>query len=316
MKIFESLRAALKAKSPKAADLLTSVQAARGALASAQARQEELRSRRAEMLTATDAERARYKAALKEAEDACEDAALFVQELEARHGKFEALEAEAARVAAYEAAKAQASSAAELLAREYPELGRRWVELLHQLTTAQAAVSAVNAALPEGRARLDLPESLVRDLPRRPREILNDEIVEEWCYPHNGQRVALDRTAEAIAGIRSTGLGTGILPPLRSVQSPRAEPVVLRRFKRIEFLAAEEAHWGPRLADMEIPGLRFGDQKFWSPRSYPPVNPIDTQAALDAIATGTNLSKEQARTPKVELIPLEAEAPVVPGLEQ
>lgn len=317
MKIFERFRAALRAKNPKAADLLSHVRDARAALQTAEAQRDALRARRADMLTASDVQRVRYKADLAAAEDAAEDAALFVQELEARHGKAEALEAEAARVSAYDAAKAKAAAVAELLAREYPEIGRRYAELLHQVADAEAAVRAANDALPDGASRLVGPESLVRDEPALPREILSDGVEDRWCIIRDGAgpfaQELVDRDGRGDAKIQRTGDRTGLLPPPPNAYPRQGTPVELRPYRRIEYLPEQPSHSGARLADLEFPGLRCGDRPFWKPKGYGRVTPDETQANLDAIRAGDLLSEPTRRDPKVEWTAVRTEAVGEPG---
>lgn len=304
MKAFDRFRSLLRAKRPSANELGSAVADARSALETARSELERLRGLRGQMLTAGEGERVAHKRELASYEDAAEDAAAFLEELTSRHSQAQAVEAEAAKRTAYDAAKARVEAAAQHLAQEYPDLGRRWAELLHQVTMADAAAAEVNSALPAGCAPLLGPELLVRDVEQLPRQIVREQIVDRWCYA--GEARSLESLGVREDRIQSQGARSGWLPPPIGQSAP-PRPVELRSFRRVEVHPPEPRRFGPRLHEMEFPGLRVGDRPFWTPPGHGRPNPGETEINLNRISASAFPARPHAREVRIEWEPARAE---------
>lgn len=87
-----------------------------------------------------------------------------VETLGALEAELAETEAREARQAAYDAASAERDAVAEVIRRDYPALAQALVGLIDAIAASNRAVLAVNRALPDGAAPLELAESLARDL--------------------------------------------------------------------------------------------------------------------------------------------------------
>jgi hypothetical protein len=291
--MLDRLRTAMSVKQASSADTGAAVAEAEAALAEAHAEVGRLEGERRELLTAPDAERSRNKQARAAAQDHVRDAADYLDALQTKRAESEARETEEAKRAAYDQAKVQSEAAAKLLAKEYPELGKRFGALIRTVAEAGAAVQAVNMALPEGAAALDGPEETVRDVPALPRKELARKRIKRWVYADNGLPVheltipniapGVGRTGHFVSG----GLG----------EAPKA--VEQRPFDEVEFLPASRPVGGPRLYELNIPSLRPGNPDVWRATGYM-ADASQVLRILDACAAEAASSSGDHRQPETE----------------
>lgn len=102
MKVFDSFRTLLRAKSPGVSDLQVAVVRAEEAVAEGEARLSKLNGLSRGLLTAGDPERNAHRGAITEAMEALADARLYLDELRQRLADIEIVNSEASRRARYE----------------------------------------------------------------------------------------------------------------------------------------------------------------------------------------------------------------------
>jgi chromosome segregation ATPase len=285
--LFDGLRAALNAKAPSVADLEKAVEDARRALQQTTEAASALRDERRSMLSASDERRSAHKRALAEAEDAEEDARLYLEELEGRLTAARAAAAAQERRRRYDEASRLSTIAQRDLAKRYPELAKGFVALLRQLSEARIAIEAANADLPEGQAPIKDPEEVLRDLPALPERVVREKKVWRW-QTAEGQILPEGVHLQSRSGNEGTY-------QVSSIGDIRRVAVRRRKFLEREVAQYQSAVQGPRLAALAIPGLVAGDPDFWKPKHASfGVGPQYILATLDELASGKPLERVQA----------------------
>ncbi|MGP9818991.1 hypothetical protein ACTZWW_03155 [Salinarimonas sp. NSM] len=160
--ISDRIAAILTASSPTAEDVRDVLQAARGEAARLAGLKDKLRAMAMHPTTpAAEVKAARAKIA--DADFDAERLVVAVQALESALARAEAREAEAARLAAYEAALAERDAAAEELRKVYPEAAQRIAKALARVAASDAEVSRINReARPDGKPWIAPVETVVR----------------------------------------------------------------------------------------------------------------------------------------------------------
>lgn len=178
----------------------------------------------------------------------------------------EAALADAEKLVQYAAAEAQAKAARAKLAKDYPDLQRRYTELLELVANADAAIEAANRNLPADAAPLATVEAPVRDHPALPRRIVSDTIQGVWHH-QSGDRVAdPSRVVNGKYQQRSSGtfhaLGTDhcqmfdkrvvvSIPARPAVHGPRLAATPLPPLTAVNQANARADDLEARLADLE-----------------------------------------------------------------
>jgi hypothetical protein len=297
MKFFEEFRAAFaKANTPPTAGRLAALlDDAQRELAAAERRREKIEAGRADALLAGEAERLKHREDLALAVADVADAEEATRILAARFAEAEASEAEAVRRQRYEAAEAQTVAAAKKLRSDYVKHARGLADLLRVVADADAAVEAANCDLPEGVDPLLATEDRVRDIPGEPRKILRDERCHRWISALTGNFIV----DEAI--VQDLGRGRGVIHVPAASEHHYARPnrheVDRVLCREVEFLPSVSRKFGPRLAELVLPGLRAGDAEIWSPAQS--TSPDAILDRLDALAEEPP-TERPARIPQIE----------------
>lgn len=176
------------------------------------------------------------------------------------------------RRASYDAAEELAAKARSRLMEEYPAVCAQLRDLLANVAAAGAAVRAVNCNLPSGAIKLSDPESDVRDQAPRCKTLLGEEQIERWIYADNDAFVPpadvsrIERKGDRTGILRSTGL-------TQSFRTVELRPCILSIFS-----PERDGRVGPRLAEMDIPGLTAVDAHVWKAQRF--ALPSDVLAQL------------------------------------
>lgn len=306
MNIFDRFRSVLKKKAPTAAELAAAIEEARQAWETAKVAADRERGQHAKHLLAGSGDAAKHKQLIADLEDQARDAATFLAALEGRHQEVAAAEAEAARVARYDTAARLATDVGEELAAKYPELVGALLQLLHRVTSADAAIQEANADLPAGRERLKRVEAAVRDVPGLPRRTVREQVVSLWAFPNSDQPLGEDQAAR----VRSSGGDRGVIPG--GAWASGAE-VVKRRFRRIEYLERQRAASGARLADMDLPALCARDPALWTKGEFDRATPDQTLRRLEAVVSGERVWRADSQKVQIEYVPADKTADAEAG---
>jgi hypothetical protein len=254
--------------------------------------------RREVLLEGDDAALEKIEAELASANRAVERGYAAKDRLEARLAEAEAAELSGNRQATYDEAKAAADAAARKLRTDYAKHARALAALIEDIAVADALVEQANKALPAGAERLWQVEALVRDVPLVPDEIVSEEEVELWAYEHSGDPYPEDRQHEIEASAIS---GYGCRPGVQM-----SAQFVKRLFSKQTVLPGEYAKPGPRMAQMDLPGLKAGDPPFWRGDDRMPVWRVLARAKDFEAAQKAGPAK---RRPKVQYIAVERATP-------
>lgn len=278
MKIFDQLRAVLRAKTPDVAAIERAIADAEAASAAAVVELDRLQGQRAGMLTASAPQRAAHEAALAEAADRAEDAALLVEQLRARHAEAVAEQEQSRRRAIYVDAEARVRDARAALVSEYPRIGPQLRILAVAVAEADAAAATANEALPNEAPPLS-PVETVRSVGAAAPAVLREIEVDPWCYDISGERLPSDLQSL----VHGSG-STGVLQP-QGAYGGSSIPVSRRRFRRIERRPATGALSGDRMANPALPALRADQPAFLGPRQPPSAAPpaVEIQPATEVV---------------------------------
>lgn len=252
--------------------------------------------RRRVLLDGTDKDVEAIEAKIASANRDIERAYAAKVELTKRLEEAAATATETERADAYRIAKAKADAAAKMLRKEYPELGRRFADLLRLVAEADMAVHAANEQLPADAAPLTPPEPMARCLPELPEQILEENEVELWCHANGSgsNSILSDDVQQKLAGCRADDNGV--------VQVPmHGYAAVKRRFIRRTTLPRVNASRPQPLSEIALPGLMDGDPPFWSPRGYA----MESRFILSRLAEIASMKagNPQQREPKTEYLP-------------
>lgn len=263
MSIFDHLSRLLKKSAPGIAALEKAEADAQAALDAAKAKLSALAASRVEAVLGGDDARAAHRAAIQIGRDDEEDAQAALLAVQARLAQERDVAAQAARVAAYDAARDKRNAAAEVIRERYPQLAAGLVDLLRLAAEANAATEAANADLPSGARPLDDAESAVRDALSVPRELVSKRRVSLWCTA--GSKLPV----EDQKGIIDDGEGRG----RKTFPATGARGTTTSHYDKHEFIEqrwreGRPAAFGPRLAALDLPGLVAGEPDFWSASSW------------------------------------------------
>lgn len=136
---------------------------------------------------------------------------------------------QAEKLARYTAAEAQVKAARDRLTKEYPDLQRRYSELLATVSAADKLVSTINGDLPDGAVALQTVEAPVRDIPAQHKADLSERLVSLWHH-EGGERVqdqsrVKDRGDHGVYDPRDRG-GVHTLSPMRCFRADKLEVTV------------------------------------------------------------------------------------------
>ncbi|MBZ9927756.1 hypothetical protein FJW04_21910 [Mesorhizobium sp. B2-7-3] len=201
-------------------------------------------------------------------------------ELERRIEQARNSEADQDKVARYQAAKAQADAAAKALAKEYPEIGRKFVTLIKTVIEARTAIEQANQNLPDGVSPLLDPEFAVRGRHGEPERTLKTEEVALWCYANSSgiQVLPPEKQLELDARFKGSDQGT-----VSSDSSGGHTSVVRRRLTKRSYLPASQTERPDSILTIKMPGLKIGDVPFWQALPYSDLGSV--RANLDKIAS-------------------------------
>ncbi len=285
--LIDKVRTALKRPTPTPDQLAAAVDDARQAKADAIAAVEKAQAVVAAGFMDGDTKRATDRATLAAAREAAEDASAILQETERRHTEAAAAEEQARRRMLYDSARSRAVEAAAALAKDYPRAVRDLTKMLRALTEAQRDVQVANAQLPTGTAAIVDPETIARGIGYQPREVLKEEVVEEWVRldqdrPAQKHCPGLARCSDRAFDHRNPkcaaeGCQAEILPrgqPGWGARRSDLEPCFLKaRFRRTEFREAVPGeHLIPLAIALKLPVLK-GEGMAWGAAHSVGVNP-------------------------------------------
>jgi hypothetical protein len=222
-------------------------------------------------------------------------------ELEKRLESAIAAATEAEITGIYNSAKAKADAAAKLLRKEYPDLGRRFVELIRAVAEADVAVEEANKRLPADAAPLLPVEVTVRWRPGSEEKTLAEQEVQLWC--HAGSWEVLPDKRQVEAGKRASELeAEGRLPPDGVVHLHGGIRAIKRRFIRRTYLPrTNPIHYSP-LASVVLPGLVAGDPPIWEHRLNSYDMPRLVLARMSDLAAIKPMPADADQEPVVQLI--------------
>lgn len=305
MGYFDKIRAVLleqRATSPKLAEAVADAEAK---LADARAEVAGLQAERPALITADDETRRRHKGKLAAAEDRLADAILYVDGTRERLREVQARDKQERRRAAYDAAKAASDEAAKRLAREYPEIGRRFRALLRAVLEAEVAVEAANASLPDGSEPLASPEMMARATGSLPQQVVSERTVSLWCdeaYPTQPYALEMQDKIKVASDGRGTLARTAPGPGGTTAWIEGSRRFVKRSFRRREFLPGVLGRYPASLAGaVALPGVFEGDAPFWSPaESYLSKNSVLERLGELETRAPARQGGPGPRTPQVE----------------
>ncbi len=215
-----------------------------------------------------------------------------------------ATEQDAARLALYaEALKATASL------KGIPDDYAKGVDLirgvLRKLATAEIAVAAANAALPQGKPPLDEPERAVRVRPSRPRQDLSRVRVDLWINSYNGQPYP----DEIQAKIKVADDGLGYIPP--SDHGAGLREIRRRSFERVTFLPADpRTYLQPLGQTVALPAFEHGRGDPWVVDNRISLSAAEILRMLDAADPAARVSRPDPKpAPQTEIVPVEDHSP-------
>ncbi|QCQ97741.1 hypothetical protein [Brevundimonas sp. SGAir0440] len=159
----------------------------------------------------------------------------------------EAAVADAEKQVQYAAAEAQGKAARAKLAKEYPDIQRRYTELLEMVVGADAAIEAANANPPAEASPLPTVEAPIRDFPAQPERILSDTVQPLW-YHQDGSRV---RDQSRVKDGKYQHHKPGIM--VHNVVTDHCRKIDTRVVVSVPFRAGVS---GPRLSATKLPPLK------------------------------------------------------------
>lgn len=170
-------------------------------------------------------------------------------------------EAEADRVARYEAIRDKVRAAEKALKR-YAPLAQQIGDIARLVAEAEVEALAVNEDLPAGAAPLSLPEN-IRGWPARPGEVVEERIEDGgWHYAFE----SWGRVDESLVRfIETDAEGRSWVSYEENWQQVRHE--VARRKKRVRRIRLEQGAAMPErlIATLSLPGFRHGDAPIFTP---------------------------------------------------
>ena len=276
MSWLDRFKAALSGKPRCATDLAEDVKRATVALSEAQTQRAELAAQLAGRLADPKSLPAHH-AAVAEADAQVREAEALLRSLEARYAETFAAEVEAKRQEAYDHAVEAVGRAESLLRKNYPKAGEMFAEMARAVRDADRAVALAHAALPAGASYLKGPEELVRDQQTVVGGAVRTRVEVRWVPELQSEPL----TPEAL--VTETGPNAGVW------EGPRGLTKVHRaRFSVVERRAHVTGLSGLRIADLTIPGLRFGEPAY----VFPPM--LQDPDALDRSRAAFATKAEQA----------------------
>lgn len=246
-----------------AGELAPSLPAAEAELAAAREAQAAAEAAyRAALLTSDEAGLREFDVARREAAMRIDRAEALCEALRERLADAQEREAEAERVAVYQAARAQADDARRALTEMYPQIAGDLVQLLEVVARAEVEVEAANADLPRGAVRLASVERAARDVPAEPDEVLSEVEVERWVQVGGLKPGSFDQS-----NVYETAPGRGVI---KVAGQPLTEctQVELRTFTERRVRRGAGGKIAYRLAErLVLPGFRPSDLDHWRPLS-------------------------------------------------
>lgn len=244
-------------------ELLPSLPAAEAELAAArEAQAAAVAAYRAGLLSADEAALRHRDTACRDAEVRLDRAKALVEALRERLAEARDREAEAERVAVYQAAQRQADDARRALAELYPQLAGDLVQVIELVARAEVEVEMANAGLPRNAEPLASVEHTARDIPAEPDEILSEIEVERWVAVGNVKPGSFDQS-----NVYVTGPGRGVIK-VAGLPLGECTQVELRVFTERRVRRGEGRKTAYRLAEkVSLPGFLATDLYVWRPMS-------------------------------------------------
>ncbi|MFD2675995.1 hypothetical protein [Camelimonas lactis] len=289
-----------KKSTSTAAELQSALESAK---ADAEATQADLESAEAAYLASLtdldEAASARADDARSAARRSADRAVALVELIESRLADAIAREAQAAKRAAYDAAKAASAKASADLVRIYPKAAIQIRDVLLAVAQAEVDVQAANEDLPEGAERLHGPETQLILAPGYEREDISSEEIELWCVDGDRSRVLPDdqqKKVRRIEGNRALYAWPGGDPNLN---------VTLRKFrKEVYYPHRSPDRAKSPLAVTVLPDLNTHAPDIWNSNGTSGSYALATMKSL--IRKGGEYVKpaEKERELQTDLIPL------------
>ncbi|WP_267428298.1 hypothetical protein [Methylobacterium sp. GC_Met_2] len=227
---------------------------------------------RGSLLGGNEAETLRLDAARREASVRIDRATALIEALRERLAEARDREAEAERVAEYEAARVQADDARRALAEHYDSMATDLVRLMEVVARAEMELQRVNADLPRGAERIQSVEHTVRDIPAGPDEVLSETEVELWVEVGQTTPGTFDQD-----NVYKTGPGRGVIK-IRGIPLTECIQVELRKFTEQQVLLGSSRQVVfPLHSRISLPGFRAGEPAIWK--------------AMDALAKPSEIVK-------------------------
>ena len=229
-----------------------------------------------------------------------------VTKLETDHVAATEAEATAARLAAYEAARAKRDEVAALLTKTYPGLVDRLRELVRSSAESDMAVAAANADQPSGSPKLATAEEIARVIPGEPYEVVRVKEISLWCAA--GSTTPLPDHAQALVqrDANVTGPVVGRISVEQTLEqrinkTPAATHFYdLRRFRLTKYRPATMAlHPGFLAQSAVLPPFRPGDRAWAGVAFY-----ADADSILRLLDEPPELLVQQGRSIETKLEPL------------
>lgn len=214
------------------------------------------------LLTADEKGLQQLDGARRDAGMRVERAEALVETLRERLANARDREAEAERVAVYQAARAEADDARRALAELYPRLTADLVQLMELVARAEVEVEAANADLPRGAEPLASVEHTARDIPAEADEVLSEFEVKRWVAVGNVKPGTFDQ-----GNVYKTSPGRGVIR-IEGVPVNECTQCELRTFTERRFRRGATHRSAYRLAEkISLPGFLATDPYVWRPMS-------------------------------------------------
>lgn len=183
-------------------------------------------------------------------------ATALVEALTGQLAAAQAAEDQMQRRERYDAAAKARSTAAKVLATEYPKHARALAGLLRTVAEADALVEGANEALPAGVERLTSTEGEVRRYPGTPGRVLKEESFTRWCRPDGSELFHTDQPKVEVNA-------DGVSGTHRSDHHPPIT-VHLRRFSKVTRIPeGYPTNIASLAATLNLPGLNARHVPFW-----------------------------------------------------
>lgn len=161
---------------------------------------------------------------------------------------------QAERTACADQAEVACSAAARALEDRYPKVIAEIEALKALVADADALAATANRGLPDHRREVATVEERVRDAAALPDRVVDEEVIEVWCYAGTTEPVPANQVPDIRLVNPDGASGFRHALPARSMGEGRR--VELRHLMKVTIAKAQYWIKGPRLKDMTPPPLK------------------------------------------------------------